>query len=77
MQIAVILEHQMSLRIFNIQFGAQGMEDICELRHCLVFFLPQCGPFCIQVVITSDNVVFFINSILEGLPDPDFMRRTK
>jgi hypothetical protein len=31
MQTTVILEHQMSLRIFDTQLGAQGMEYICEL----------------------------------------------
>jgi hypothetical protein len=44
------------------------MEDICEIWHCLVSFLPQCGPFGIQVVITSDRVVLFLNSIPEGFP---------
>jgi hypothetical protein len=56
----------MSLRIFDTHLGAQGMEDICELLHCLVSFLAQCGPFGIQVVITSDRVVLFLNSIPEG-----------
>jgi hypothetical protein len=65
MQRNTILEHQMSLLIFDTQLGAQGMEDICEIWHCLVSFLPPCGPFSIQVVITSDRVVLFLNSILE------------
>jgi hypothetical protein len=43
----VVLEHQMSLRVFDTQLGVQGMEDIGELWHCLVPFLPQCGPSCI------------------------------
>jgi hypothetical protein len=30
MQITSILEHQMSLQIFDTQLGVQGMEDICE-----------------------------------------------
>jgi hypothetical protein len=68
MQSTTILEHQMSLRIFDTQLGAQGMEDICEIWHCLVSFLPQCGPFGIQVVITSDRVVFFLYIIPEGFP---------
>ena len=46
----MILENQMSLLIFDTQLGAQGMEDICEIWHCLVSFLLQCGPFGIQVV---------------------------
>jgi hypothetical protein len=31
MQVVAVLEHQMSLRIFDTQLGAQGMEDIGEL----------------------------------------------
>jgi hypothetical protein len=42
------------------------MEDIFEIWHCLVSFLPQCGPFGIQVVITFDGVVLFLNIITEG-----------
>jgi hypothetical protein len=34
-----VLEHQMSLKLFDTQLGAQGMEDIGELWHCLVSFL--------------------------------------
>jgi hypothetical protein len=68
MQRTAILEHQMLLQIFDTQLGAQGMEDICEIWHCLVSFLPQCGPFGIQVVITSDMVVLFLNNIPEGFP---------
>ena len=45
MQSTTVLEHQMSLQIFDTQLGVQGMEDICEIWHCLVSFLPQCGPF--------------------------------
>ena len=55
----------MSLRILDTQLGAQGMEDICEIQHCLVSFLPQCGPFGIQVIITSDRVVLFLNNMPE------------
>jgi hypothetical protein len=68
MQTATILEHQMSLRIFDTHLGVQGMEDICELRYHLVSFLPQFGPFCVQVVITSNMVVLLLNNIHEGLP---------
>ena len=66
MQRTAILENQMSLQIFDTQLDAQGMEDICEIWHCLVSFLPQCGPFGIQVVITSDRVVLFLNNIPKG-----------
>jgi hypothetical protein len=58
----------MLLRIFDTQIGAQGMEDICELWNYLVTFLPQCGPFCIQIVINSDRVVLFLDSITKGFP---------
>jgi hypothetical protein len=39
MQNIVVLEHHMSLKIFDTHLGAQGMEDIGELWHCLVSFL--------------------------------------
>jgi hypothetical protein len=68
MQSAMVLEQQILLRIFDTHLGVQGMEDICELWHCLVPFLLQCGPSCIQVIITSNRVVLFLNSIHEGLP---------
>jgi hypothetical protein len=68
MQSAVIPNHHMSLRIFDTHLGVQGVEDICEIWHCLVSFLSQCGPFGIQVVITSDKVVLFLNIIPEGFP---------
>jgi hypothetical protein len=58
----------MSLKIFVTHIGVQGMEDICELWHCLVSFLPQCGPFCVQAIITSDGVVIFLNRIPKGFP---------
>jgi hypothetical protein len=31
MQTTMVLEHQMSLKIFDTHIGAQGMEDIGEL----------------------------------------------
>jgi hypothetical protein len=67
MQTVAILEHQMSLRIYDTHLGAQGMKYICELGHCLVSFLLQCGPFCVQVVITSNKVVLFLNNIPKGI----------
>jgi hypothetical protein len=67
MQTTAILKHHMLLKIFNTHLGAKGMEDICQLEHCLVSFLPQCGPFCIQVIITSDMIVLFLNIIPQGL----------
>jgi hypothetical protein len=67
MQTSMILEHQMSLKILDTQLGAQGMEDINELGHYLVSFMSQCGPFCVQVIITSNGVVLFLNRIPEEL----------
>jgi hypothetical protein len=45
MQTTAILEHQMSLRIFDAQLGAQGIEDICELRHCWSLSCRNVGHF--------------------------------
>jgi hypothetical protein len=47
MHIVAVLEHHMSLRVFDTHIGVQGTKDISELWQCLVPFLPQCGPFCI------------------------------
>jgi hypothetical protein len=47
MHTIVVLEHRISLKVFDTQLGVQGMGDIDELWHCLVPFLPQCGPSCI------------------------------
>jgi hypothetical protein len=55
----------MLLIIFDTQLGAQDMEDICEIRRRLVSFLRQHVPFCVQVIITSNKVVFFLNRIHE------------
>jgi hypothetical protein len=63
MHIVAILEHQKSLKIFDTQLGAQGMEDICELGHYLVSFMSQCDPFCVQVVINFDRVVLCLSRI--------------
>jgi hypothetical protein len=68
MKTIAVLEHHIYLRIFYTHLGAQGMEDIGELWHCLVSFLPQCGPSCIQVDINSNRVVFFLNSIPKETP---------
>jgi len=47
MQAPIVLEHYISLRVFDTHIGAQGMEDIGELWHYMVPFLSQCGPSCI------------------------------
>jgi hypothetical protein len=68
MHTTAVLENHMSLRIFDAHLGVQGMEDIGELWNCLVSLLLQCGPSCIQVVITSNMVVLFFNSIPKRTP---------
>jgi hypothetical protein len=57
-----------SFRVFDTHLGAQGMEYICELWHYLVPFLLQRGPFCILVIVASNMVILFLNSILERTP---------
>jgi hypothetical protein len=39
MQTVTVFEHQMSFRIFDTQFGVQGMKNIGEIWYCLVPFL--------------------------------------
>jgi hypothetical protein len=68
MQAVVVLEHHMSLRVFDIQFGAQGMENIGEIWYCLVPFLTQGGPSCVLVLVASNVVVLFFNGIPKGIP---------
>jgi hypothetical protein len=58
----------MSFKVFYTHLGAQGMEYICELWYYLVPFLLQHGPFCILVIVASNMVILFLNSILERTP---------
>jgi hypothetical protein len=58
----------MSLRVFDTQFGAQGMEIIGEMWYCLVPFLTQGGPSNVLVLVASNGVVLFFNGIPEGIP---------
>jgi hypothetical protein len=58
----------MSFRVFDTQFGGQGMENIGEILYCLVPFLTQRGPSCVLVLVASNRVVLFFNGILEGIP---------
>jgi hypothetical protein len=58
----------MSLRVFDIQLGAQGMEIICELWHCLAPLLPQCGPFHLLVIIVTNRVILFLDYIHKKIP---------
>ena len=53
----------MLLEVSNTQLCVQGVEDIGELQHCLVPFLPQCGPSRVQVFIVSDRVILPLKSI--------------
>jgi hypothetical protein len=68
MQTVVVLKHQMSFRVFDTQFGVQGMENIGKIWYYLVPFLMQGGPSCVLVLVASNKVVFLFNSIPEGIP---------
>ena len=68
MKTIVVFEHQMSLRVFDTQFGASGMENIGEIWYYLVLFLKQGGPSGVLVLIASKKVVLFFNGISEGIP---------
>jgi hypothetical protein len=68
MQTIAVFEHQMSLRVFDTQLGAQGMENISEIWYCLVPFLTQGGPSSVLVLIASKRLVLFFNGIQEGIP---------
>jgi hypothetical protein len=63
MQATTVFEHQMSFRIFDTQFGVQGMENIGEIWYCLVAFLMQRGPSCVLLLVASNRVVLFFNDI--------------
>ena len=58
----------MSLGVSNTQLCVQGVEYIGELWHCLVPFLPQCGPSHVLVFIVSDKVIFPLKSIHKICP---------
>jgi hypothetical protein len=58
----------MSLRVFDTQFGALGMEIICEIWYCLVPFLTQSGPSGVLVLVASNRVVLFFNGIPKEIP---------
>jgi hypothetical protein len=46
----------------------QGVEDIGELWHCMVPFLPQCGPSHVLVLIVFYRVIFPLKSIHKTFP---------
>jgi hypothetical protein len=72
MQIAMVFEHQMTLRVFDTQFGAQGMENIGEIWYYLFPFLAQGGASSILVLVASKRVVLFFNGNPEGIPCGDY-----
>jgi hypothetical protein len=64
----MVFEHQMSLKVFDAQFGSQGMENICEIGYFLVPFLTLGRPSSVLVLIASNRVVLFFNGIPKGIP---------
>jgi hypothetical protein len=64
----MVFEHQMLLKVFDTQFGTQGMENICEILYFLVPFLTQGGPSGVLVPVSSNKVVLLFNGISEGIP---------
>jgi hypothetical protein len=63
MQSPTIFQNKIMLRVFDTHLGAQGMESICELPHCLALLLSWCGPSHVLVFIVINRVVFFIDHI--------------
>jgi hypothetical protein len=68
MQTVMVFEHQMFLRVFDTQFGEQGMENIGEIWYCLVPFLMQGGPSGVVVLVASNMVVMLFNGIPKRIP---------
>jgi hypothetical protein len=67
----------MLLRVFDTHLGAQGMESVCEIRHCLALLLLQCGPSHVLVFIVINRVVLFLDRIHKKMPsglDPIYSR---
>jgi hypothetical protein len=64
----MIFPNQMSLRIFDTKLGAQGMEGIGELWHCLAPLLMQRGPSQVLVVIVTNRAILFIDRIHKKIP---------
>jgi hypothetical protein len=57
----MVFQKMMSLRVFDTKLGAQGMEDICELQHCLSPLVFQCGPSHVLVVIVANKLILFLD----------------
>jgi hypothetical protein len=67
----------MSLGVFDTKFGAQGMEGICELQHCLASLLMQRGPSHVLVIIVSHRVILLLDRIHKQIPSglgPKYLR---
>jgi hypothetical protein len=64
----MVFQNQMSLGVFDTWLGAQGMESICELRHCLALLVSQCGPSRLPVFIFINRVVLFLDRIHKNIP---------
>ena len=58
----------MSLKVFDTQLGAQGMEGIDELQNYLAPLLPQCGPSHVLVLIVANKVILFLYHIHKKIP---------
>jgi hypothetical protein len=77
MQSPTVFQNQMSLRVFDTQLGAQGMEVICELQQCLVPLFPWCGTSHVLVIIVTNRVILLTDYIHKKIPsglNPIFSR---
>jgi hypothetical protein len=73
----MVFQNQMSIRVFDSELGAQGMEGIGELQNCLTPLLLQCGPYHVLVLIISNRVILFLYRIHKKTPsglDPIYSR---
>jgi hypothetical protein len=67
----------MSLRVFDTQLGAQGMEGVGKLRHCLSPLLTKHGPSHLLVVIVTNKLILFLEHIHKKISsglDPVYSR---
>jgi hypothetical protein len=55
----------MSFKVFDTEFGVQGMENVGEIWYCLVPFLTQRGLSCALVLVASNRVVFSLMTSLK------------
>jgi hypothetical protein len=67
----------MLLEVSDTHLGGQGMEGICDLRHCLVPLVMQCGPSCVLFIVVSKRVTLFLDDIHKRVPsglNPKYFR---